>query len=112
MTRRDPRAHGRDDLGGADQVELPRGNEFADLVLDFEIRELSPAWDGGIEPDTDGAIDSWQRRSKSRAEYAMESSETEDDHALAFSHDPNGSDRERGQGCKYDERDDHEVLIG
>lgn len=42
----------------------------------------------------------------------MEPSEAKDDHALVFCHDPNGSDRECGQGCKYDERNNHEALIG
>ncbi|MDH3424930.1 MAG: hypothetical protein OEN00_18165 [Gemmatimonadota bacterium] len=41
------------------------------LGIEFGLRELSPAWDGGVEPDTNGAIDSWQGRSKTRLEYSM-----------------------------------------
>ncbi|MDH3213586.1 MAG: hypothetical protein OEM05_13970 [Myxococcales bacterium] len=46
-------------------------NQFVKLGIEFGLRELSPAWDGGVEPDTNGAIDSWQGRSKTRLEYSM-----------------------------------------
>jgi hypothetical protein len=71
-----------------------------ELGVEFRLRELSPAWNRGVEPDTDGAIDSWQRRSKTRAEYAMEPPEAKNDHALALVDDPNRCDRERGQDCE------------
>jgi hypothetical protein len=80
--------------------------------VEFGLRELSPAWNRGVESDTDGAIDSWQGRSKTRVEYAMEPPEAKDHHALALSDDPNGCGRERRQDCEQDDRKDHEAPIG
>ena len=68
--------------------------------VEFGLRELSPAWDRGVEPDTNGAIDSWQGRSKAGMEHAMEPPEAKDDHALALSDDSNGCCCERGQDCE------------
>ena len=91
---------GCDSLGGTSYGELACRDEFVEFSVEFGLREFSPVWDRGVEPDTNGAIDSWQGRSKTRVEYAMEPPEAKDDHALALSDDPNRCDRERGQNCE------------
>jgi len=91
---------GCNSLGGTSHGELACRNEFVEFGVEFGLRELSPAWDRGVEPDTNGAIDSRQGRSKTRVEYPMEPPEAKDDHALALSDDPNGCERERGQDCE------------
>jgi hypothetical protein len=48
------------------------------LGVEFGFREISPAWDGRVEADTNGAIDSRQGRSKTRLEYAMKPPEAKD----------------------------------
>jgi hypothetical protein len=91
---------GGDRLGGTGDGELTCRNEFVESGVEFGPRELSPAWDRGVESNTNGAIDTWQGRSKTGVEYAMEPPEAKDDHALALSDDPNGCGRERGQDCE------------
>jgi hypothetical protein len=46
-----------DSLGGTSYGELSCRNEFVKFGVEFGLRELSPAWDRGVEPDTNGAID-------------------------------------------------------
>jgi hypothetical protein len=83
-------------LGGTSYGELARENELAKLGVESGLRELSPAWNGRVEPNPNGAIESSQGRSKTKLEYAMEAPEAKDHHALALFDDPNGCDRERG----------------